>query len=89
MAFKRHFAPRDKLWLFGSRANLSKAGGDIDLYVETHISDTMQATERQSLFISDLIEKIGDQKIDVILNVLPLAYDMPIYDVAKTGVRLI
>ena len=34
--FKRYFHTNDHLWLFGSRADVNKRGGDIDFYVETH-----------------------------------------------------
>ena len=34
-AFVASFEKNDHLWLFGSRADLTKKGGDIDLFIET------------------------------------------------------
>ncbi|MDF3034197.1 MAG: hypothetical protein K0R76_1151 [Alphaproteobacteria bacterium] len=34
-SFRQCFGGEDHLWLFGSRVNDYKRGGDIDLYVET------------------------------------------------------
>ncbi len=31
----REFAPDARIWLFGSRADDARRGGDVDLYVET------------------------------------------------------
>jgi len=36
--FKNYF-PNSKLYLFGSRADNTKKGGDIDLYIETTIDE--------------------------------------------------
>ena len=83
--FCKYFSSKDSLWVFGSRADLNKRGGDIDLYIETEITDIKESLEKKILFLSELKQKIGDQKIDVVLNVKSLKYDMPIYDVAKSG----
>lgn len=88
--FHEYFAPEDKLWLFGSRANDNKRGGDIDLYIETNETDTKKAISNKMDFVIALYPLIGDQKIDVVLNQLSLQSSLAIYDVAKTqGVRLV
>ena len=88
--FKRYFLSNDRLWLFGSRANLSRKGGDIDLYVETYTETIDDAVKRKANFIWDLEQKIGEQKIDVVLNMINFPHHLPIHDVAKSeGVRMV
>lgn len=89
-AFIKYFLDGDHLWLFGSRANLSKRGGDIDLYIETAYADVSQANCCQRAFYIELQEVLGEQKIDIVLNLLTQNYSLLIYDVARTeGVRLV
>jgi hypothetical protein len=88
--FCKYFLPRDSLWVFGSRIDLDEKAGDIDLYIETQIVDIKEALDKKILFLSDLKQKIGDQKIDVVLNIKSLKYDMPIYEIAiSEGVKII
>lgn len=87
-AFEAQFAPRDHLWLFGSRVDLAKRGGDIDLYVETGL-EAEQAVKARVRFCGLINYELGEQKIDVVLNLLNTAQDIPIYKEArKTGVLL-
>jgi len=52
--------------LFGSRVDDTIKGGDIDLYIQTPL---LNATlDKKIAFLVTLKEKIGDQKIDVILS---------------------
>ncbi len=55
--------PNAKVWLFGSRADDNKKGGDIDIAIfsETIDKDVMQKI-RVRRFICD---RIGEQKIDI------------------------
>lgn len=88
--FHKYFLDKDRLWLFGSRVDLEKKGGDIDLYIETHIENMESAIKKKINFIWDLEQIIGEQKIDVVLNMLNLQYELPIYKVAKAeGLRII
>ncbi len=88
-SFKQHFENNDHLWLFGSRVNLEKRGGDIDLYIETQLPN-IEASEKQTKFVVDLWRNIGEQKIDVVLHVLTESKKLPIYEIAKaTGVQLV
>ncbi len=88
--FKKHFLHEDRLWLFGSRADLAKKGGDIDLYVETYAKNVDLAIKIKSDFLNELEELIGEQKIDVVINMMLNPYPLPIHEIAKTkGVRII
>ncbi len=51
--------------LFGSRVDDTKKGGDIDLYIQTTKENA--TLEKKIKFLVMLKEKIGEQKIDVIL----------------------
>ncbi|MDX2050728.1 MAG: GNAT family N-acetyltransferase, partial [Rickettsiaceae bacterium] len=68
--FKQVFLPNDRLWVFGSRADLTKKGGDIDLYVETYAKTIDDAVEMKSKYIIRLEDIIGEQKIDLVLNMI-------------------
>lgn len=88
-SFKNHFGENDKLWIFGSRVDVAKRGGDIDLYVETSMLMD-DAIKKEMRFVGDLWNRIGEQKIDVVVRLIHSNYHLPIYDVAQDeGVRLI
>ena len=57
---------RGEIYLFGSRVDDSLKGGDIDLFVEIEKKQNMLKKKIQ--FLAMLKEKIGDQKIDLILS---------------------
>ncbi len=90
-AFKSCFLIEDSLWIFGSRVNLQARGGDIDLYIETNVTSVDDVYKRESKFIDLVWQKIGEQKIDVVLNLLNLqSQKLPIYDIARNeGVKLV
>ena len=86
--FSECFEAGAKLWVFGSRADLTKRGGDIDLYVETSIQPLQTAIEAKNAFHIKLIKSIGDQKIDIVIN--NASDSKLIYDIANTeGVQLL
>lgn len=88
--FTEYFLDRDMLWLFGSRANLSRKGGDIDLYIETYAKTIEEGLKMRNNFISALESKIGEQKIDIVLNMMNYPHPLPIHEIAKTqGKRII
>ena len=79
---KKIFGDDVKVYLFGSRIDDSKRGGDIDLYVE---SDDVSYEKQRKFWISLQIG-LGEQKIDIIYNENP---DREIEKVAKnTGIEL-
>lgn len=87
--FRLCFGGEDHLWLFGSRVNDQKKGGDIDLYVETHL-DNEQAIKSKFSFLRIVKDRIGDQKIDMVLNILTINAPQPICKIAREeGIQLV
>lgn len=87
-AFRLCFLSEDHLWLFGSRTDLNKRGGDIDLYIETNINDPAKANSSKLRFLSELDGALGEQKIDIVLKAGN--FELPIYNVAKEqGIQLL
>lgn len=62
---KKIFGRDVEIFLFGSRIDDNKKGGDIDLYVKTNIKDDLH--QKKFDFIIALEDEIGEQKIDVII----------------------
>ena len=88
--FQAQFGPNDHIWLFGSRTDPAKRGGDIDLYIETHEDDISVISKKERTFSVSLKIKIGDQKIDIVVNSLPLKKERGIYTEAKaTGILIL
>ena len=54
-----------KIYLFGSRVDDSSKGGDIDLYVVCDEGKNLM--EKKIDFLVELKQKIGNQKIDVVI----------------------
>lgn len=87
--FRLSFGADDHLWIFGSRVNDQKRGGDIDLYVETQL-DNEQAIKSKFSFLRIVKDRIGDQKIDMVLNILTINSSQPIYKIARAeGIQLV
>ncbi|MCK5523971.1 MAG: hypothetical protein KAI83_12635 [Thiomargarita sp.] len=63
---KESFFPHSKIYLFGSRINDSRCGGDIDLYILSE-KRVLDGVKKRIDFLVMLKSLIGDQKIDVIL----------------------
>ena len=55
-----------KIYLFGSRIDDSKKGGDIDLYISTKATDSL--SEKKIDFLVNVKREIGEQKIDVVFD---------------------
>ena len=82
------FLPKDQLWLFGSRVDDTKKGGDIDLYIETQETDVGDIQNMHHKFLDLLFDRIEEQKVDVVIKRPNL--DLPIHQRAQeTGVQLV
>jgi len=67
-AFKETFESGD-IYLFGSRVDDTKRGGDIDLFIDlTYKLDTKELLNKKSKFKLALYDTIGEQKIDVVIS---------------------
>lgn len=85
----RYFGKEAQIWLFGSRVDDTRKGGDIDLYIETPAHNAEELITAKLQFLRELHKKIGEQKIDIVLHRAGTSVDLPIYRIAKqTGVRL-
>ena len=59
----REFDPRARIYLFGSRVDDNKRGGDIDLLI---FSDSLTERDKRRIRIG-LYDKLGVQKIDILI----------------------
>jgi len=58
-----------KIYLFGSRTDDNKRGGDIDLYIILDYKESAEILfDKKIEFLGKLQNKIGEQKIDVIIS---------------------
>jgi predicted nucleotidyltransferase len=70
-----------KIFIFGSRVDDTKKGGDIDIYIET----PKHATIKDKLnFLVALENKIGEQKVDIIIKT-PISKPKEIFEIAKNN----
>lgn len=64
---KRRFGQGAVVRLFGSRADDDRIGGDIDLHIQAESAD-LATLANEIEFTVELKDRIGDQKIDVIVR---------------------
>ncbi|MCK4840880.1 MAG: nucleotidyltransferase domain-containing protein [Methylococcales bacterium] len=64
----KYFDKHSEVYLFGSRVDDSKKGGDIDLYIiPDNKSNAEQLYHKKIKFLVALNMAIGEQKIDVVI----------------------
>jgi len=88
---RRYFGEDAKLWLFGSRVDDEKKGGDYDFLIETSLTNPDEIISRKIDMIAQLQSSnpFEDEKIDIIIKRQQSSYDMPIYHIAKNeGVQI-
>lgn len=82
---KKYFGEHIKLYLFGSRVDDEKKGGDIDLFLELN---TDISIEIEMKFLAALTKNVTERKVDLVVKT-PSSQPQPIFDTARnTGVRL-
>lgn len=87
--FKKYFKEGDQLWLFGSRVDHARKGGDIDLYIESSEVDRTCLLQKKVSFLSALKAAIGDQKIDLVIKAGGDEMSAICHEARETGVRLV
>lgn len=79
----KNFGEDASVWLFGSRVDDIKRGGDVDLYIETTNRHTLLSELRCKIALEECL----DLAVDIIVK--EPGKDKPIYNLAKaSGVRL-
>jgi predicted nucleotidyltransferase len=82
------FGAQAEVWLFGSRVDDAAKGGDIDLYVQPGMGDADQLAAARFAFLARLKRRIGDRKIDLVLQ-RPGGEELPVHELARQhGVKL-
>lgn len=86
-AARTHFGPQARVWLFGSRVDDTKRGGDIDLLIKPDQAIEDSLLKRKIRFLGQLERALGEQKIDVVIE---HAHDpRPMVEIARqTGIEL-
>jgi predicted nucleotidyltransferase len=81
------FGAQAQVWLFGSRVDDQKRGGDIDLLIRPDPRATDDLLRRKIRFLGLLERRLGERRIDVIIE--HSADPRPIEQIAReTGVKL-
>ena len=76
---RSHMGVRARIWLFGSRADDSRLGGDVDLYVEPETAPDLTTRLRCRGELADALD------LNVDLVVQQPGRDLPIYRIAKSN----
>jgi len=88
-AVRAFFGEDAVVYLYGSRMDDTRRGGDIDLYIETRLpfGEAFDARTRLALLLQ---ERLGEQKIDILVRHAGMEGDpAPIYRVAReNGIRI-
>tara|TARA_R110001592_G_scaffold168705_1_gene404986 strand:- start:16790 stop:17092 length:303 start_codon:yes stop_codon:yes gene_type:complete len=79
----RFFGEDALILLFGSRADDSKLGGDIDIYIECATLSADELVDAKIKALVELYRSLGEQKIDLVIN-SQNGFSLPIYEIAKS-----
>lgn len=82
-AAKENFGDDVQLRLFGSRADDKRRGGDIDLLLDTGLTDPAQIAKAHTRFLLSVYARMGEQKLDVLIDFPGRQSRAPIFDVAR------
>ena len=80
----KEFFNSDDIWIFGSRADLTQRGGDIDIYIQ---SDKKSTLRDKIAFLREFEKEFGEQKVDLVVDNKTI--EKEIFKIAKSsGVKL-
>ena len=82
-AAEESFEPGVVVRLFGSRVMDDRRGGDIDLLIETRLSDPARIALAHTRFLSRVYGRLGEQKIDVLIDYPERKQRPAIFDLAR------
>ncbi len=86
---KKVMGRQARVWLFGSRVDDNKRGGDIDLFIEADLQNPLDRVQKKSQLWAKLQQRLGEQRIDIILAAAKIEDERRIEQVAKeSGVCL-
>ncbi|MHB1697461.1 MAG: nucleotidyltransferase domain-containing protein [bacterium] len=89
-----YFGSGSNIYIFGSRADDFKKGGDIDIYVECNLKVSHEEIAKKRVdYVLDIQKQLGEQKIDLIVNNFAFKdksyYNIKIFQVAlNKGIKL-
>ncbi|MDD5202732.1 MAG: nucleotidyltransferase domain-containing protein [Sulfurimonas sp.] len=66
LKYFNQFFKNGEIYLFGSRVDDTKKGGDIDLYLV--LQEHTNLFEKKIKFLSRIKRELGEQKIDIVFN---------------------
>jgi len=75
--------PEGEIYVFGSRADLNKRGGDIDVFFQT----SKKLTLKHRLILEYRMGSKCNTKVDLLVKRVDEP-DQPIHDIARQGVHL-
>jgi len=62
------FGAQAKVWLFGSRVDDSKRGGDIDLLIQSEDAPAREILLQKIRFLTTLERLLGERRVDVVIE---------------------
>nr|VFK27784.1 MAG: hypothetical protein BECKMB1821G_GA0114241_103018 [Candidatus Kentron sp. MB]VFK30224.1 MAG: hypothetical protein BECKMB1821I_GA0114274_101424 [Candidatus Kentron sp. MB]VFK75142.1 MAG: hypothetical protein BECKMB1821H_GA0114242_101624 [Candidatus Kentron sp. MB] len=90
-ATRRHFEPNTGIWVFGSRVDDHRLGGDYDFYIETSWNDLDRIVSGRLALLAKLHgeTEFEGEKIDLVIASRVPESHLPIHDIAKNqGIRV-
>ncbi|CAK0781905.1 H394 [Gammaproteobacteria bacterium] len=80
------FGQATRIWLFGSRVDDKRRGGDYDFYLQTTLTDPADIVQRKLDLLVRLHDtpEFEDEKIDLVVRPYQEQQELPIYLIAQS-----